>query len=324
MGKQLTIEDFINRSKLIHGDTYDYSKSEYIGIHNKIKIICFKHDEFEQIANNHLKGCGCPKCKNENTAAKQTLSKEQFIEKAKKRHGNKYNYDFVEHKSLVKKVTIICPIHGKFKQRSGNHLHGWGCNSCGLDSSSQKQSLLEKDFVERAKVIHDETYDYSKIKYINMHTKIDIVCKTHGMFSQNPNNHLHGHRCPRCAPKGGGGFWTRVNFKKVCKKESKLAQLYLVELHDKHTNEKFYKIGITSNALSIRMQGIPYTFKQEIVYYNEDSDVVFNLEKTLHKLLKKYKYRPLKDFGGQSECFVLCNEVSNEFKNHIKFQNETV
>ena len=56
------VEDFIKDAVVIHGDKYDYSSSEYNGCFEKTIIKCKKHGEFKQSPNNHLQGCGCPKC----------------------------------------------------------------------------------------------------------------------------------------------------------------------------------------------------------------------------------------------------------------------
>jgi hypothetical protein len=62
--KKLTNEKFIEKSKIIHGDKYDYSLVEYINNRNKLKIICQIHGEFNVTSNDHLsKKVGCPTCK---------------------------------------------------------------------------------------------------------------------------------------------------------------------------------------------------------------------------------------------------------------------
>ena len=62
MRKRLTTEEFIEKAKKIHGDKYDYSKSEYTLSHNKVCIICPTHGEFWQKPNSHTNGQGCPCC----------------------------------------------------------------------------------------------------------------------------------------------------------------------------------------------------------------------------------------------------------------------
>lgn len=59
---------------------------------------------------------------------------EEFIEKANKVHGNKYDYSKVDFKNMTTKVVIVCPKHGEFEQRPDNHVRGQGCRKCGRDS----------------------------------------------------------------------------------------------------------------------------------------------------------------------------------------------
>lgn len=56
-------EDFIREARRIHGNQYCYDESRYDGINKKVSIICREHGEFWQLAQNHLVGQGCPKCK---------------------------------------------------------------------------------------------------------------------------------------------------------------------------------------------------------------------------------------------------------------------
>ena len=117
----------------------------------------------------------------------------EFIDKAKKIHGNKYDYSKVVYKNNYTKVCIICPEHGEFWQTPNNHLKGYGCSKC---SGNCKKN--NNDFITKAKNIHGDKYEYSKINYINSRTKICIICPEHGEFWQTPNSHLSGCGCPEC------------------------------------------------------------------------------------------------------------------------------
>ncbi len=75
MTTQLTTQQFIERSKQVHGDRYDYSQTVYIGTHSKVKIICSIHGVFEQKPSDHLKGHGCAKCGNESIGWTRTKFK---------------------------------------------------------------------------------------------------------------------------------------------------------------------------------------------------------------------------------------------------------
>ena len=187
--KKLTTIDFIKKSKEVHGDKYNYSKSVYTTAHSKIKIICKKHGEFQQEANNHMNGSNCRLCINNNIK----YTKEQFIEKAKEIHGNKYDYNNINYKNCEVKVDILCKIHGIFKQRPSSHLQGYGCSKCAKNFSSKD------NFIKIAKDIHNNKYDYSLVDYKNNKTKVKIICHDHGIFTQRPDNHIGlKHGCPSC------------------------------------------------------------------------------------------------------------------------------
>ena len=74
MSKKLSLEEFIEKAKEIHGDKYDYSKVEYINTKTKVCIICPEHGEFWQTPGSHLNGSGCPECGNNNNKLKQTYT----------------------------------------------------------------------------------------------------------------------------------------------------------------------------------------------------------------------------------------------------------
>ena len=127
-------EEFIEKSKEIHGDKYDYSLVEYKGSHKKVKIICPVHGIFEQVPNSHLNGRGCNKC----FAKNKCESNEEFIKKAKKIHGDKYDYSLVKYENVTSKMKIICKKHGVFEQSTSYHLRGIGCPICN-ESKGEKQ-----------------------------------------------------------------------------------------------------------------------------------------------------------------------------------------
>jgi hypothetical protein len=117
-----------------------------------------------------------------------------FINKAKKIHGDKYDYSKVEYKNVQTKIKIICYNHGEFEQLPSKHLSNHGCVKC-----SGHYKKTSTDFINDAIQIHGDKYDYSKINYNNSQEKIIIICKVHGEFEQRPNNHLNGQGCAKCA-----------------------------------------------------------------------------------------------------------------------------
>lgn len=125
-----TTESFIEASKLIHRNHYDYSEATYTGSRDNVKIVCKVHGTFEQNPTNHLRGSGCPDCGLELVRIAKSDTAESFIEKAKAVHGSYYNYDKVNYVRSQKNVTITCKTHGDFKQIPSRHLQGAGCTIC--------------------------------------------------------------------------------------------------------------------------------------------------------------------------------------------------
>ncbi len=128
----------------------------------------------------------------------QTSNTNEFIEKARLIHGDKYDYSKVEYINSFVKIKIICPEHGEFYQTPHNHLKKYGCSRCGRMSSINSRFSSTEKFIEKARIIHGDKYDYSKVEYVHNKRKIVIVCKIHGEFSQTPNCHLKGQGCPIC------------------------------------------------------------------------------------------------------------------------------
>jgi hypothetical protein len=196
-------ERFITKSRQLYGNKYDYSNVEYTNAHTKVAIICPQHGEFLITPNSHLNGCSCPVC-----GKNKKLTTEQFIEKAKQIHGNKYDYSKVDYINAHTKVCIICPEHGEFLITPSNHLRERGCPKCNSrkhlvnkykvkEPMKVKKHTLES-FIELSKKIHGDKYDYSKVEYKDNKTKVCIICPIHGEFWIRPDNFLRGQGCKKC------------------------------------------------------------------------------------------------------------------------------
>lgn len=196
----------MRRAVAVHGDRYDYSKTNYISSQHKITIICRIHGEFEQYPRNHIhRKSGCQKCNLFRSMVKDTR---HFIKKARKIHRNKYDYSKVDYKRNDKNVIIICPIHGEFKQRPYNHYNGKGCPQCGIENGhlllrENNSTKNRYQFLLKSRRVHGDKYDYSKVDYKNSYTKVEIICPTHGGFISTPQQHVAGRSCPKCARLAG-------------------------------------------------------------------------------------------------------------------------
>lgn len=191
MPAKITTSEFIERAKSVHGDRYDYSKTFITSMVKNTTITCPIHGDFETRAANHLLGVGCSEC-----SGNKKLTTESFIKKAHLVHGDRYDYSKVNYVGAKTKVVIICKEHGEFEQEPTNHLMGSGCIKC---AGIHKSNTVE--FVTRAKLVHGNKYDYSKVNYSTTNEKVSIICSTHGEFKQTPYGHLSGLGCKKCGYK---------------------------------------------------------------------------------------------------------------------------
>lgn len=194
----LTKEIFIEKARQLYGDKYDFSKVEYVNNHTKICIICPEHGEFFTTPNTVLDNHLCPKCAKENMKEKMKNSKENFILKAREKHGWKYDYSKVDYINNETKICITCPEHGEFWQTPHSHLGGRGCPKCGSAKRNSKRKLTLENFIKRARIIHKDKYDYSKVRYNTVNDKALIICPVHGEFYQKVCDHLNGCGCGKC------------------------------------------------------------------------------------------------------------------------------
>ena len=193
--RSLTQEQFIERAKEKWGDKFDLSKVKFTNTKTKIVVGCklVKPRTFL-----YTSPQGCPKCGVEASKQWRRLPQEEFIKRAKEKHGDKYDYSRVKFVNSNTKVEVVCPLHGSYFVRPSNHLYRGGeCPYCKRRDGNEKR-VTRDNFIERATLIHGGRYDYSNVQFVNAQTRVDILCKRHGVFSQMPHTHLEGHGCPLC------------------------------------------------------------------------------------------------------------------------------
>lgn len=211
-GEKLNKNNFIRLARQVHGDKYNYNKSIYVKAKEKVIITCPIHGDFEQRPQDHiLKGCGCQKCKAQRTIETHSYTKEYFLQLAKEKFGNKFDYSKMNYVNYTTPITIICPNHGEFSITPHNHLESkTGCPKCGREKANKSESYTKEDFVMKANRVHFNKYDYSKVEYINSQTKVCIICPEHGEFWQTPANHLSGQGCPKCRLVGQTKLYNKL------------------------------------------------------------------------------------------------------------------
>jgi hypothetical protein len=209
--KSMSKDEFVRRSKEVHGDKYSYDNVVMNGLNKTVNITCALHGDFPQIPNNHLQGKeGCKKCNKKN----RTSNTDDFIKKAQEIHflhdkdGNKipkYTYDNVVYIQSETIVNITCSIHGDFPQTPNNHLQGNGCGKCAREERKSNTEEFIND-AQSMKVHQNDDgtpkYTYDNVVYIASNKKVMITCPLHGDFPQTPNNHLQGREgCKKCYSK---------------------------------------------------------------------------------------------------------------------------
>jgi len=199
---KLTQEEAIQRCKEAHGDRYDYSKTIFQSVRDKIEIICKEHGSFWQNFKVHTKGHGCSICGSILKIKKQRHL-QLLIDKSNIIHNFLYDYSSIKnYKNNKIKVPIYCSVCKEIFYQSFNcHLTGCGCSKVHKINPlllSQEESIL------KCKSAHGNKYDYSKTKYIRYNAKIEIICNEHGRFLQTYSTHVSQKcGCPICNSSHG-------------------------------------------------------------------------------------------------------------------------
>ena len=262
----------INKLSVIHDNKFDYiiEKETYYST-DKIKIVNkITNDIFEYRVDRHLKGM---------SPNKVTLN--LFIYKSKERHNNKYDYSLIkEVNGNSDKVDIICKDHGIFNQSVSNHMNsGHGCPIC-IGKGKWNNKVLISEFNK----VHFNLYDYSKINFEGVIRKVDIICKEHGIFTQNIHKHLKGQGCPECKQNSKGEEYIKN---------------YLERNKIKYIRQKSF-------------DDCKYINKLNFDFYLPDMNTCLEFDGLQH-------FEPVKEFGGEKEFYLILKR--DECKNKWCIEN---
>ena len=184
-------EKFILKFVEKYGNIIDFSNFVYINDKTKTIFKCKKHGCVEMSPRQvYIGGLKC--CNEEN---RYNIQKDKVFKQINEKHGNEYDLSLIDKYSIKDKIQIICKIHGIFNTSISNFVYsGKGCKKCSDDS----KKMTIDDFILRANKIHNHKYDYSLVNYINIKTKIKIICSKHGEFEMTPFSHLNKNKCHKC------------------------------------------------------------------------------------------------------------------------------
>lgn len=224
---------------------------------------------------------------------------ESYILEATEKHKGFYSYEKVIYQGCEILIIITCPIHGDFLQKPFQHLSKNGCQQCAKLKTNVSNTPA---FIQKATQKHNDYYSYEKVNYTGAKDFVTITCPVHGDFKQRPNYHLSGNGCTSCYKENNG--FGKTKFLHSCRKSGK-GSLYVIKCFSE--KEEFIKIGITSKSVYERFKRkkrFPYSYEL-IKQIEGTAEEIYNLEKTLHRNFREYKYTPKVDFKGSTECFNL-------------------
>lgn len=239
---------------------------------------------------------------------------EKKIKQWNETHNNKYDYSLVEFTGFKNRITIICPDHGEFTQRTGAHSRGKGCGICGeIKKANSRSAPAASAFIEKAKKQHPQ-FDYSKTRYTRARCKVTITCPAHGDWNTDPTKFLISVvGCPECSrlcmiqlnreKTFGWNKETWVN-KGLNARRFQSFKCYVIRCWNK--SESFYKIGKTFNRINKRFscnEDMPYKFEVVHLFEYADGGEAHDKEESLKVLNKNNSYIPKIHFAGMYECF---------------------
>lgn len=299
--------------------------SEVASYHKDVTWVCKTCNTTWMATPNNVinRNTGCPACSKERVITinkSRQLSREEFVARAARVHGDKYYYSDVHYVGSATQVVIICPTHGKFKQTPNKHLCGSGCPLCGQQKSQVHNNTLKEQakqaFVLKATAVHNNVYDYTRVDYVNNRTKVDILCATHGMFKQTPTKHLSGTGCPECGRAKLRGHYTETYFEKYPEEKTCEGWVYVVVMND--GGVLYVKLGITKQRdVRKRLHQYNNVVNVSSVVKKENLYEAFKIEQQTLKLLSEFKYVPIQKFGGHTECLQFSDATIQRIEEEI-------
>lgn len=204
---------------------------------------------------------------------------------------------------------FVINIGGEFITTPELLKRGHGCKKCAIEINSKKQI---KSFEENVLDFHKTFNGCSPYLYEEETGKdneyFNVTCKLHGKFSITPSNHKQGHGCPDCYKENKTGNFRISDWIQNAKESSSFDsfKVYILFCFDVETKECFIKIGKTFKKVSDRFRSksyLPYQYILLKEYIFDDGLVCSQFESELLLKFNKFKYLPLKEFGGKYECF---------------------
>lgn len=195
VSKRMTFPEFVEKARAVRGDRFDYRDDGWRGVKGDVLVICPEHGEFMCNAYWHLKGVECPRC----SRPRAGMTFAEFVTEADSVHAGAYVYDASSWSGISRSITFTCAVHGSIKQVASDHLEKGGCRHCGWLRGSEARRMSFGEFVQRARSVHGDAYEYLHGMGVGKRRKTTITCPRHGEFVQARDDHLGGNGCHECA-----------------------------------------------------------------------------------------------------------------------------
>lgn len=171
-----TLNEFIDRSNILHNGKYDYSKVNYSGSTCYVDIICSKHGIFNQLSNNHLQGHGCPTCSKENFQSRPEFEIKNFIESYGFTVLQSYRLSNKELDLYIPEKQLAIEYNGLYWHSSNSILDDKKISKKHID----KTELCEKNNISLLHIFEDEWLSTPEIWKSMILNKLGIVTKIYG------------------------------------------------------------------------------------------------------------------------------------------------
>jgi len=192
-------ERFLIDAARIHGDEFDYFLARYERSNKPMTVICRIHGQFQITQESHInQKSKCPKCAYAKKGLLRRKSNETFLEEANRKHKGIYIYPD-PYVTAHTPLRIICKDHGAFTLRPCVHTNGQGCYECAVRTGKNSYPLSLERFLDQAKEMHENKFNYDKVVLTSSSDHITITCPEHGDFTQIASQHTWGYGCYKCS-----------------------------------------------------------------------------------------------------------------------------
>ena len=227
------------------------------------------------------------------------MTQEEFIFKSNIAHNYffKDGYYKVNYKNNKTKIIIVCPVHGDIDVRPDVHLRGVKCKFC----SDKNIKYNKNTFIDKSIKIHNNYYDYSFVEYVDINTKVKIICPIHGVFEQSPKKHLQLHGCSKCSKNHKKNFDYYLEKFNILYNSEYLYEQNFINLRTK-INIYCNKHGWFKKSISEHLsgQGCPYC------NYKCCKDDFIKKSNIIHS--NKYDYSLVEYINNKTKVKIICPE----------------